>query len=182
MKLETLKQDGFYHIYNRGNNGEDIFRNDENYRYFLQLLEKYLSPKISIFAYCLLKNHYHLLIRVEEENITQSISNFFNAYAKAYNKEHRRTGSLFEKHFKRIRLYDETYIRHLILYIHTNPQHHNITEDFRNYAFSSYQIIRSERETKIKREEVIQLFGGIANFEVTHMQKSEHLTKKYTLK
>ena len=181
MKLEPLKKNCFYHIYNRGNNGDAIFKNNDNYQYFLRLFNKYLTAKVSVFAYCLLKNHYHLLIRVEEENVTQSFSNFFNAYAKAFNKAPQRTDSLFEKHFKRIQLQSETYIKQLVLYIHTNPQHHKITEDFREYPYSAYQILTSDKKTTIKRNPVIDLFEGIENFKFTHMQKREALTQKYTL-
>ena len=181
MKLETLKKDCFYHIYNRGNNGDDIFKHDENYQYFLQLLDKYLITGISVFAYCLLKNHYHLLIRIEEEHVTQRLSNLFNAYAKAFNKATARTGSLFEKHFKRIKLHDEAYLRNLIIYIHANPQHHRIIDDFRNYNFSSYQIILSTSKTTVKRKEVIELFKDVENFEDAHMQKNQYLTQKYNL-
>ena len=104
MKLEILEENCYYHIYNRGINGCEIFKNRDNYAYFLKLFSKYLIPHVSVFFYCLLKNHVHFVIRidVDEKIVSQGFSNFFNAYAKAFNKAHNRTGSLFEKHFKRI--------------------------------------------------------------------------------
>ena len=104
MRLEVLEKEGYYHIYNRGINGCLIFGNDENKNFFLKQFSKHLSEKISIFAFCLMDNHYHLVIRLNEDGkiVTQAFSNFFNSYAKAFNKENGRTGSLFEKHFKRI--------------------------------------------------------------------------------
>ena len=100
-KLEKLEKDGYYHIYNRGINGEILFRNNENKRYFLKLVAKYLSEKIAILSYCLTDNHYHFTVRIQadEKIATQAFSNLFNAYAKAFNKQEGRTGSLFEKHF-----------------------------------------------------------------------------------
>jgi len=89
------------------------FGNDVNKNFFLKQFSKYLSDKISIFAFCLMDNHYHLVIRLNDDGkiVTQAFSNFFNSYAKAFNKENGRTGSLFEKHFKRIKLNDEEYLK-----------------------------------------------------------------------
>jgi REP element-mobilizing transposase RayT len=116
MELETLEKDYYYHIYNRGINADIIFANEANKVYFLELYKKYLTEKVSTLAYCLLSNHFHFLIRVEKEpkDVTQAFSNLFNAYAKAFNKQQNRTGSLFEKHFKRIRLDSEEYLKKLI--------------------------------------------------------------------
>lgn len=120
MKLEVLEIDGYYHIYNKGINGCLIFENDEHKSFLLKQLSKYLSGKISIFAYCLMDNHFHLVIRLNEEEkiVTQAFSNFFNSYVKAFNKDINRIGSLFEKHFKRIKLNDEEYLKQLIIYVH----------------------------------------------------------------
>lgn len=182
MKLEILEKNNFYHIYNRGINGTPIFTSDENKRYFLIKFEQYLSNKISVFAYCLMDNHFHFVVQIDEDEkiITQAFSNFFNAYAKAFNKENNRTGSLFEKHFKRIKLNDESYLRNLIIYTHLNPKHH-FDLDFTAYRFSSYQSFISDKETKLKRKEVIGLFGDVENFIYCHHQKNNFLTEKYTL-
>src|SRR5690606_22968892 len=97
--------------------------------------------KVSIYAYCLMKNHYHILLRIEdEERITQSFSNLFNAYAKAFNKATNRTGSLFEKHFKRIRVNSEDYLKALVVYIHLNAQYHRFVDNFSEYTRRSYRV------------------------------------------
>lgn len=113
MKLETIEQSHYYHIYNRGINGTNIFNNNENKRYFLQLFGKYVSKNVEIFGYCLMDNHFHFLLRIEStgEEFTKAMSDFFNAYAKAFNKFAGRTGSLFEKHFKRKKIIDEDYLK-----------------------------------------------------------------------
>lgn len=137
MKLETIEQSHYYHIYNRGINGENIFKTEENKRYFLQLFGKYVAQNVEVFGYCLMDNHFHFLIKVisPPEEFTRSISDFFNAYAKAFNKFAGRTGNLFEKHFKRIKVKDENYIKSLLIYIHNNPKE---TQDITKYKFSSF--------------------------------------------
>lgn len=181
MKLEVLEKDSYYHIYNKGINGTAIFLSDENKSFFLRQLDKYLSDTVSIFAYCLMDNHFHFVVKIDAEgkNVTQGFSNFFNSYAKAFNKQNDRTGSLFEKHFKRIKLENEEYLKNLIIYIHLNPKHH-LELNFEEYKFSSYQTILSDKHTRIKRSEVIRLFEDIENFIFCHKQKRDFLIQKYT--
>ena len=183
MKLEILEKGRYYHIYNGGINGCDIFKNNDNYDYFLGLFSKYLTSHISVFAYCLVKNHFHFVIRVDEDEaiVTQKFSNFFNAYAKAFNKQQIRTGSLFEKHFKRIKLQSDEYLENLILYVHTNPVKHGLSDNFKDYKFSSYHEIINDTSENIEAKEVINLFHDLENFEYVHQYKNDQLTKKYTL-
>jgi putative transposase len=143
MKLEVLEKDNYYHIYNKGINGTNIFENEANKAFFLNQFSKYLADKISILAYCLMDNHFHLVIQLNKgsEIVTQGFSNFFNSYAKAFNKENNRTGSLFEKHFKRIKINEENYLKQLIIYVHLNPKHH-LDIDFKFFKFSSYQLFQ----------------------------------------
>ncbi len=65
--IELLEPDRIYHIYNRGINGENIFQEERNYRYFLEKYAKYIEPIADTFAYCLLKNHFHIAIRTKSE-------------------------------------------------------------------------------------------------------------------
>ena len=172
MKLEVLQQGYTYHIYNKGINGTAIFISDENKNYFLRLLKKYVVPHCSIFAYCLMNNHFHLLLSVDNhaDVVTQSLSNFFNAYAKAFNKATNRTGSLFEKHFKRIVIHNEDYLKQLVLYIHLNPKRH-FDIDYTTYKYSSYLAYLSNKETLLKRDYVMELFNSTDNFIFVHNEK-----------
>lgn len=180
MKIEVIESDSYYHIYNRGNNGDHIFYEYENYVYFLTLLKKYLLPISDIYAYCLLKNHFHILLKIKNniEKPSQYFSNLFNAYTKAINKKYNRTGSLFEKPFKRIKITDEKYLKTLILYIHLNPEHHQICSDFRRYKYASYKSIISIKNTNIDRDSVLILFDGLQNFIETHTERKMFITEK----
>lgn len=197
MKNSTPLECGhYYHIYNRGNNKGNIFFEERNYRYFLELYGKYISPIADTYAYCLLKNHFHFLVRLKmEEDLTgfenltgleiidysKYFSNLFNAYTKAINKTYQRTGSLFEKHFKRILVDSDSYFVQLVSYIHRNPETHGFIEDFRQYPYSSYQAIRFQKKSRIETEKVLQWFGTMDNFRRYHIDIDEnkitHLVK-----
>ncbi len=177
-----------YHIYNRGNNREDLFVDKRNYPYFLTLYAKYVEPIADTYAYCLLKNHFHLLVRIKTEEEYQALrdsetrkvsktikfdpsrgfSNLFNAYAKAINKVHRRTGSLFEERFGRIPVTNESYCVALIFYIHYNPQKHGLVKDFRNWQWSSYHALAGTGKTRLKRESVWDICDGEMGFKELH--------------
>ncbi len=182
MKLEVLEKDCFYHIYNRGINGANIFSNDENRRYFLQQYNKYMFSKVSTFAFCLLQNHFHFVIRIEGEpkEVTQSFSNFFNSYAKAFNKAENRTGSLFEKHFKRIKVDSEKYLKQVIIYVNLNSQTH-FEKDFKSYDFSSYKEVMSGSFNILKTDELLDIFGGKENFMEVHDSRRISLSEQMTL-
>lgn len=142
---------------------------------------KHLEDKVETFAYCLMDNHFHFLIRINSENeVIQALSNLFNAYAKAFNKQQNRTGSLFEKHFKRIQIENEKYLKNIIQYIHLNPKHH-LDIDYKSFIFSSYQTILSKKTTNLLRDEVIRLFENIDNFIYCHDFKNEVLSEKQKL-
>ncbi|MCX6351943.1 MAG: hypothetical protein NTX03_08775 [Bacteroidetes bacterium] len=184
IKTIPLENGCIYHIYNRGNNREDIFPELINYEYFLKLWVKHIMPIADTYAYCLLKNHFHAMIRIKEDlpetdenktgrmnNAEQHFSNFFNAYAKAFNKKYNRTGKLFEERFKRKKIESDIYYTQLIYYIHANPQKHGFIDDFKLYPHSSYQSILSLGKTNLKRDEVIEWFGGRDNFIQFHNEK-----------
>jgi putative transposase len=176
--LTPLQPSLYYHIYNRGNNREDLFREERNYRYFLRLYARHVYPIADTFAYCLMRNHFHLLVRIKETSQvsetcevfkpSQHFSNLFNAYTKAINKAYGRTGSLFEERFGRIEVASEAHFVNLIFYIHFNPQKHGFVDDFREWPWSSYGALRATAATKLKRTEVISWFGGQNQFEEFH--------------
>ncbi len=175
MKYEPLKSDTYFHIYNRGNNKENLFKENRNYEYFLRLIEKYILDVCEVYAYCLLKNHFHLVVKthenIEDKVISQKFSNMFNTYAKAINKAYGRSGSLFKDRFSRKKIENEKYLKQVIIYVHTNPQHHKMISDFRDYPYSSYQSFLSSKNTQLNREYVLSLFDGKSNFEYVHTQK-----------
>jgi len=187
MKQEPIEPGVYYHIFNRGNNKENLFKEKENYFYFLKLMEKYLPEICNIYSYCLLPNHFHILLKIKEESelpvsyqkgekrIHQPFSNMFNAYTKAINIRYNRTGSLFQEHLHRIKVSSEDYFKQLILYIHLNPENHGIINCFSDYNFSSYKSYLSSKETLLKRAEVIDYFDNKSNFIKCHQDRKIRL-------
>lgn len=173
-----LQPDRYYHIYNRGNNRANLFFEERNYRYFLNLYARYVAPVTDTYAYCLLKNHFHVLVRIKAVtkqgqagsplNPSRQFGHLFNAYAKAINKAYGRTGNLFEHSFERIEVTTEQYLLRLIIYIHHNPQTHGLIADFRSWPYSSYHALCSTQPTRLRRDEVQGWFGGPAELEAAH--------------
>ena len=185
LVIEPLIHGKYYHIYNRGINSDTLFKEKRNYEYFLKLYDNHIEPIAETFAWCLMTNHFHLLIRIknaDEINLnkiiepSQSFSNLFNAYTKAYNKSYNRHGPMFERPFKRKMISNESYFQNLIAYIHNNPVHHAICEHPLNYPWSSYITCVSEKKTKLKRTEVIAFFNDLENFKYVHQQKINDLS------
>lgn len=197
----ALVQGQIYHIFNRGNNRETIFCEERNYIYFLNLYAKYIPPIADTYAYCLLPNHFHLLVRIKSaeeiypnvgladnipnpEQLTKmtrkypslAFSNLFNAYTKSFNKVNQRTGSLLEKPFHRKLVASDAYFQQLVLYIHHNPEKHGLVDDFRQWRFSSYRSFISDRITHVEREVVREHFGGREAFDKRH---EEYQADKY---
>jgi putative transposase len=167
-----MQENCFYHIYNRGNNKENIFLSDNNYSYLLRKFNKYLNNFIEVYAYCLMPNHFHFLIKIKENFIKnegetfntnllpveKAFRDFFITYVKAFNVLYSRTGSLFQYEFKRKIITDEKYFVRVIAYIHNNPVRKKLCENVSNWKYSSYNAILSSKSTNLKREEVLSFF------------------------
>ena len=92
--------------------------------------------------------------------VSDQFSNFFNAYAKAINKAYGRTGSLFQHPFGRVPITSDRQFWNVIAYIHQNPQKHKFVMDFRDWKYSSYGIILSDKKTSVNRNAVMDWFGN----------------------
>ncbi|MEJ8758355.1 hypothetical protein WG947_15180 [Pontibacter sp. H259] len=175
QKLAALESGKYYHIYTRGNNTETLFKHLDNYHLFLQLYRKYLMPYADTFAYCLLPNHVHFLIRIKDEDalmrqggedfmkrisVERQLAHLLNSYTKTINHRYERVGKLFQHRFGRKEVTSEAYFTRLIYYIHFNPQHHGLIDDFSDWPHSSYHSLLSKSKTALQREEVLEWFGS----------------------
>jgi putative transposase len=143
-------------------------------------MKKYLLPIADVYAYCLLKNHFHIVLKIKEEEelpekfkgkVHLPFSNLFNSYAKSINTSYNRTGSLFQEHLQKNRIENEEYLKQLIVYVHLNPVKHKFTKSFETYLHSSYRSFLSNKETSIDRDFILELFGGLENFKFYHDER-----------
>jgi hypothetical protein len=176
--IENLVPGEYYHIYNRGINGENLFREEKNYAYFLELYAKHIPSVADTYCYCLLKNHFQLLVKIKEQaspgskKPSRAFGNCFNAYAQGVNKVYARTGSLFERPFKRKCIKKESYFTWLVWYIHSNAQRHKFVKDFRLWPHSSYHPILSGKQSILMSDDLIGWFDDINYFIKYHEQQN----------
>lgn len=182
MYIQPIIEGQYFHIYNRGVNSENLFKEKRNYYFFLEQYKFYCVDILETLAYCLLKNHFHLLVYVKENvevsrkdgngmfklNASKQLGHFFNSYAQSINKAYQRTGPLFESPFERKLVDDESYIMSMIYYCHRNPLHHGFVDDLSDWEFSSYHPILKKDNSLVAAEKVINRFGNVSNFEKAH--------------
>jgi len=224
----------FYHLINRGNNKQNIFYQHRNYAYFLSKYAEYMTPYLDTYAYCLLPNHFHLLVAVKDVKsiltaapddcplineqtwllwkleidnldfsgkkkvplttilqkdlsiekqtkiaswvVMEKARRWLMGYAKAINKQENLEGSLFRKKIRRKLVDDFDYMKYLTWYLHNNPVHHNIFHSLQDYSYSSYQSLICPKPTKLKRNEVVDWYGGVAALIAYHKEQTLNYT------
>ena len=194
MKPQPLALGCVYHIFNRGTNRETLFHNEKDYEHFIWRYIRDIHPVAETYAYCLMKNHFHLAIRTRTEvelaefqaraqqasgeppvpfklrSPSHQFGVLFSAYAKYFNNRYNRSGSLFEHPFDRKPVTTDAYYRHLITYIHCNPQRHGFVSDFHDWPWSSYGALISSGPTRLPRDVILEWFGGRETFAQMHEQ------------
>lgn len=137
-----------YHVYNQGNNQQLIFFTRKNYLFFIQKMRSSLIPYCDLLAYCLMPNHFHWLIKTnedlaDEENLhhplVRKIANLLSSYAQAVNNQQSRSGSLFRSKTKSKKIEDLYYALTCFLYIHQNPLRAQLSKHLDDWIFSSYR-------------------------------------------
>ena len=180
-----------YHLLSRAVGNEKLFRNGDNYAFFLARYIKHISPVADTYCYCLLPNHFHCVVKIREEAqlerhfhevkynkqfspellpefVMERCSNLLNSYAKAYNKMYNRKGALFIDYLRRKQIESDKQFWATVYYIHNNPVHHGYCTDLSKWKWSSYSVMRSNEPTWLLRPELLGWFGGIKGFEDYH--------------
>lgn len=132
-------ESGIYHIMLRGINKQVIFEDEEDNFKFLETLKKYKAISgYKIFAYCLMSNHVHLLLKIEKEDIDLIIKRVASSYVYWYNWKYKRNGHLFQDRFKSEPVENDSYFLTVVRYIHQNPLKAGVCKSIDGYNFSSY--------------------------------------------
>ncbi len=182
-----------YHLFSRANGSEKLFLSSNNYGFFLQRLEKHTSAVADLFVYCLLPNHFHLMMEIKSievieqhfkevkkeksfspelvpDFIMERFSNCLNSYTKAFNKMYNRKGALFMDYLRRVEVQSDNQFRQTVFYLHKNPVHHGLTKQISDWPYSSYDTILQNQDAFLKGSRVLQMFDGLKGYISFHEQ------------
>ena len=141
LRVEKI---GFYHILNRGVEKRTIYLDDEDFLKFLEIVEdSALVYDFSIYSFCLMSNHYHLLLKTSQKNLSLLMRQINSRYSIYFNNKYKRVGPLFQGRFKSCFVYDEHYLQALVKYIELNPLKANIANDIGHYRWSMSSYMES---------------------------------------
>lgn len=175
-RVKVYVADSYYHLYNRGVNKRRIFLDKEDYSVFLNLLKRYLDvelskdksgreypwlhEKLELLAFCLIPNHFHLLIYLKEAGaMTQLLRGVATSYTTYFNKKYQRTGPLFQDRYKASRILHDDYLLHISRYIHLNPN------DYKHWEFSSLQYYIGKKHAGwVQPERILEMFDGVKDY------------------
>jgi putative transposase len=170
--LKVDVQDSYYHVYACGNSKGKVFPETADYEMFMSLLRRYLSAeeahdpygapypnfynKIELVAYCLMPNHFHLLVYQHHQGAMSAfMRSVLTSYSRYFNKKYGLSGALFESRYKASRISSHAYLMHISRYIHLNPR------NWREYPYSSIQEYFIGTPEWLESQQVIDLFGSL---------------------
>ena len=174
---KVFVEDHYYHIYNRGWNRNEIFLEDADYRYFEMLLQRhisvtpvadakgreyaYLRPAIDLVAYCLMPNHFHMLVYLREATgATRLMRSVLTSYTMYFNRKYKRRGPLCENRFKAVPILADDQLMHITRYIHLNKA------DYKTWQWSSYRDYLSEHPRNwLVPSTILELFSSKEQYE-----------------
>lgn len=194
-KEPKLEFNSVYHVYNCGIDGCTIFKDDKDYDRFLSKYATYIEPVADTYAWSLLGNHSHVVIKIKKESEIKTLeelrlferksglrtpekkpdpakqfAHLFNSYAQYFNHKYKRHGSLFERPFKRKLIDNKPYFKRCLIYVHQNPIKHGFVERLTDYRYTSFNTILSDKTTHLKKEKVLAYFENINDFMLSHSE------------
>ena len=132
--------DAWYHVMNRGRRGESIFRKKDDYLTFIELLKETVGMwNLRVGAYCLMPNHYHLVIQTPDANLSRCMRHLNGVYTQRFNRNHLLDGQLFRGRYKAILLEGDSFLLELVRYVHRNPLEAGLVKVLDKYQWSSHQ-------------------------------------------
>lgn len=178
--FRQFNEGSFYHIYNRGNGKENIFLDDNDFRFFMLRLKQNLFPddkskerlsplpenSFSLISYCLMPNHFHLLLK-QNKNIPTSklLLKVCTSYSMYFNKKYEHVGHVFQDCYKQILIDDDLYLRWLTCYIHQNPKVAGLVTDLNKYPWSSYGEFLENKNGLCDKEIILEQFKNNKEFQ-----------------
>jgi len=204
-RIKTYVEQGYYHVYNRGVEKRKIFLDDQDYRVFLHLLKTYLSPlspdqpsqkagpfgfvkvrpslsglheEVKLLAYCLLPNHFHLLLRqITKDGMKKFVGALSTTYVLYFNRKYERVGPLFQDRYKAAWVGEgdagDRYLLHLSRYIHLNPKFELAGTNPVSWPYSSYQYYLGQKSARwVNPQPILNYFQRM-----NHTETNEVITR-----
>ncbi len=152
----------YYHVFNRGVEKRNIFVRQENYLFLLRRIQEYLPAyPVSLIAYCLMPNHYHMLLYAEQDGAPgHFLQRLFNSYTQAFNLQNKRRGTLFEGRAKSKMIFENEYLFHVTRYIHLNPVRAGLVAKPEDWKFSNYSEFIGLRKGSLFNAEFLETQFG----------------------
>jgi REP element-mobilizing transposase RayT len=162
--LRIEYENAFYHVMNRGRGRDNTFLSDDDFKYFLYSIEQAsLRFNIEVHSYCLMTNHYHLLIKTPDANLGRAMKHINGLYTQYFNRAHNTDGALFRGRYKAVLVDADNYLLHVSRYIHRNPIETStpMVDDLAKYKWSSYSsfIKRGATPKWLVRDFIFSLQG-----------------------
>lgn len=158
--LRIQYPDAWYHVMNRGRNRAKIFYSQADYTAFIELLKDASSLwNIRIAAYCLMSNHYHLLVQTPEANLSRFMRHINGLYTQYFNRTHKSDGQLFRGRYKSIVIDGDSYLLELVRYIHRNPLNAALVKRLEDYSWSSHKayILKGNEGNWIHKDFILSM-------------------------
>ena len=153
-------QNAFYHVFNRGINKQPIFFKETDYLFFTKKLKDLKSKyDYSLYAYCLMPNHFHLSIQTRKASISKIMSSLATSYAMYFNRNYEHFGPVFANRFHSILIENDPYFLKLSQYIYLNPVKAGIVKNPIDYRYSSIKEVLGREPLTILDEDIVRLIG-----------------------
>jgi len=152
----------WYHVMNRGRRAENIFSGKNDYQVFIDLLKECSELwNVRISAFCLMQNHYHLLIQTPDANLSRCMRHLNGVYTQRYNRSHHCDGQLFRGRYKSILVDEDSYLLQLVRYIHRNPLRAGLVDNMDNYLWSSHigYVSQSKKWQWLNRDFILSMLS-----------------------
>lgn len=174
--VKINETNSYYHTYTRGISKQRIFQDESDYMFFLSLFERYLSNDnliedsnlcyqklskvVEILAYCLMPNHFHLLLyQIDEDGMSRLMHGVMTSYSRYYNKKYDRSGPLFESRYEAAVISSDSYLLHISRYIHLNP------DEWIDYPHSSVRAyLYDDAQSWLKKSRISELYSSAVKY------------------